>query len=345
MTAPRPATDEGLLALRPRNLAEYVGQAGVVENLRVALLAARGREEPLEHTLFHGPPGLGKTTLAYIIAAEMGASIVTSSGPALERPGDLMGILSNLQPGDVLFIDEVHRLPSPVEEFLYSAMEDFRVDFVIGKGAFARTVRVPLKPFTLVAATTRAGLLSAPLRERFGLFYHLDFYSDADLCRVVQRSARLLEVPVDGEGAAEIARRSRGTPRIANRLLRRVRDYAQVEGDGRITRPVADTALTREGIDSLGLDGLDRKYLTTIIDNYGGGPVGIEALAATLNEETDTLVDMVEPFLLKIGYVIRTPQGRRAAAPVYPHLGRQQPEAEQRRVEGGKEGPAQPRLL
>lgn len=314
--------EEGLVwSLRPKTLQEFIGQSSVIDNLRIAITAARNRKEPLEHALFYGPPGLGKTTLAHIIAVEMQATIISSSGPALERRGDLMGILTNLERGDVLFIDEIHRLSRPVEEFMYSAMEDFQVDFVLDKGAFAKTIKIPLKPFTLVGATTRPGMLTAPLRERFGLLQRIDFYPPEETEQVVHRSAALLKVPTDQGGAREIAQRSRGTPRIANRLLRRVRDYAQVEADGRITQAIAVTALNREGIDPIGLDLLDRTYLKTIIDNYDGGPVGIEALAATINEEADTLQDLVEPFLLKIGFLTRTSTGRKATEAARRHLG------------------------
>ena len=306
--------------LRPRTLEEYIGQTSIVENMQIGIVAARNRREPLEHVLLHGAPGLGKTTLAHIIAAEMGASIISTSGPAMEKPKDVMGILSGLEVGDVLFIDEIHRLSRVVEEFLYSAMEDFQVDFVLDKGAYAKTIKVPLKRFTLVGATTRAGMLSAPLRDRFGIFAHMDYYSTEELTKVVQRSAKLLKVKTESKGAVEIARRARGTPRVANRLLRRVRDYAEVEADGVITCEIADTALKREMVDEMGLDKLDRALLRTIIEFYNGGPVGIEALSATLNEETDTLVDMVEPFLLKIGFLNRTPSGRKATRAAYEHL-------------------------
>jgi len=306
--------------LRPKTLDEYIGQTSIVENLQIAIIAACRRKEPLEHVLLHGAPGLGKTTLAHIIAAEMGASIISTSGPALEKPRDVMGILSSLEVGDVLFIDDIHRLSRVIEEFLYSAMEDFQVDFVLDKGAYAKTIKVPLKRFTLVGATTRAGMLSAPMRDRFGLFAHMDYYSTEELTQVVQRSARILGVKADTKGATEIARRARGTPRIANRLLRRVRDYAEVEADGVVTREIADIALRREMVDEMGLDKLDRAFLRTIIEFYDGGPVGIEALSATLNEEGDTLVDMVEPYLLKIGYLNRTPSGRKATRSAYTHL-------------------------
>jgi len=298
-------------SLRPRTLQEYIGQTAVTESLSIAIAAARKRGEPVEHILLHGPPGLGKTTLAHIVATEMQVKITHTSGPALEKPVDIVGILSNLDTGEVLFIDEIHRLSHTIEEYLYSAMEDFEVSFIYGKGAYAKTLPYQLKRFTLVGATTRAGLLTPPLRDRFGMTYHLDYYTPEELTQVVKRSASILLVEVDEEGALEIANRSRGTPRVANRLLRRVRDYADVKGMGKVTRQIADEALTREGVDGNGLDKLDRLYLSTIIENYHGGPVGIEALAATLNEETTTLIDVVEPFLLKRGFIIRTPGGRR----------------------------------
>jgi len=307
--------------LRPPSLEEFIGQKKVVEKLSIALQAARQRGEPLEHTLIYGPPGLGKTTLAYIIAATMQSKITATSGPALERTGDLMGILTNLGQGDILFIDEVHRLQPNVEEFLYPAMEDFKVDFVLDKGMYARTINVPLKKFTLIGATTRAGSLTSPLRNRFGIFYHLDFYTVDELRRIVLRSAKILGTRIDEQGAVEIARRSRGTPRIANRLLRRVRDYAEVKAAGQINVRVACDALKLEGVDEEGLDELDRNFLSTIVRIFNGGPVGVEALSATLNEEVDTLVDMVEPYLLQRGFVSRTSRGRKANEPAYRHLG------------------------
>jgi holliday junction DNA helicase RuvB len=310
-----------ILSLRPECLADYVGQKEVVETLEIAIEAAKKREEPLDHVLFHGPPGLGKTTLAHIIANEMESTLTVTSGPALEKGGDLVGILTHMEEGDVLFIDEIHRTPKIVEEFMYSAMEDFAIDFVFDKGIHARSHRYRLNRFVLVGATTRAGLLSAPLRDRFGIMRSLEFYSESDLVRIVRRSAVLLEVDVEEDGAAELAKRSRGTPRIVNRLLKRVRDYTQVRADGKISKQVVKDGLKLEGVDEQGLTELDRRYLRTIIDYYHGGPVGIEAIAATLQEETDTLVDVVEPYLLKIGFVIRTSSGRKASESAYRHLG------------------------
>jgi holliday junction DNA helicase RuvB len=312
-------------ALRPRTFEEYVGQEQAVASLRVSVEAARQRGECVDHVLLYGPPGLGKTTLAGIIANEMGTNLVQTAGPAIERGADLMGILTNLAANDVMFIDEVHRLPRTVEELLYPAMEDFSVNFVIDKGMHARTLKYALRPFTLVAATTRPGMLSAPLRERFGIFHHLDFYSELELTRIVTRSAAILETRIDAGGAGEIARRARGTPRIVNRLLRRVRDYAQVSGDGAVTEAIARDALDREGVDARGLDRLDRRFLGAIVDVYGGGPVGIEAVAATINDDTETLAEIVEPYLLKIGFVAREPRGRRVTREGYAHLGKQPP--------------------
>jgi len=312
-------------ALRPRSFDEYVGQEQAVASLRVSVEAARQRGECVDHVLLYGPPGLGKTTLAGIIANEMGTRLETTSGPAIERGGDLLGILSNLAAKDVLFIDEVHRLPRVVEELLYPAMEDFAVNFVMERGMHARSIKHRLEPFTLVAATTRPGMLSAPLRERFGIFHHLDFYSESELTRIVTRSAAILEARLEPAGAGEIARRSRGTPRIVNRLLRRVRDYAQVSGDGHVTEEIARHALDREGVDARGLDRLDRRFLTAIVEVYGGGPVGLDAVAATINDEAETLSEIVEPYLLKIGFLVREPRGRRVTRDAYAHLGRPAP--------------------
>ena len=299
------------LSLRPQRLADFVGQADVTAGLHVAIAAARKRGEPLEHTLFSGPPGLGKTSLAHIITHEMNARITVTSGPAIDRAGDFIGILTNLEKGDVLFIDEIHRLSKTVEEFLYPAMENFKIDFIVDKGPYAKTVNFNLKPFTLIGATTRSGLLTAPLRDRFGILYHLEFYEETDLARIVGASSAKLGVDADPQALLEIARRSRGTPRIANRLLRRVRDYAQVKsGKDHIDTAIVDETMAALGIDAMGLDDLDRRLLGVIKTHYAGGPVGIDALAATLNEEPDTLVDVVEPYLLKAGFLRRTGRGR-----------------------------------
>ncbi len=307
-------------ALRPQRLEECVGQDNVRQKLAIAIQAARKRNEPLEHILFYGPPGLGKTTLAHVIANEMQAAIRVTSGPALTKQGDVMGLLSNLGTGDILFIDELHRLSTPVEEFLYPAMEDFKVDFTVDSGLHAKTINFPLRRFTLIGATTRAGLLSAPLRGRFGILHHLEFYSPDELTQILRRSAALLKLDFRESTLELIARRSRGTPRIANRLLKRVRDYAQVKGAGRLTEPLVVAALQMEQIDELGLDELDRALLRALAGVYGGGPAGIEALAATLGEERDTLEDVVEPYLLQIGFVRRTKRGRELTPAACRHL-------------------------
>ncbi len=306
--------------LRPRTFDDYVGQTQIVENLKIAIDAAKRRGEVLEHVLFSGPPGLGKTTLAGLIAQELGGALRPTSGPTLEKPKDLVGILTALETGDILFIDEIHRLGSVVEEYLYPAMEDFQIDFLVDSGAYAKTLRLPLKRFTLVGATTRAGMLSAPLRDRFGIMHHLDYYTDEELEHIVRRSAAMLAIAIDADGARTIAARSRGTPRIANRLLRRVRDFAEVRAGGSITERVANDALAREGVDDVGLDRLDRAYLTTIAQQYGGGPVGINAVAATLAEDVETLEDVVEPYLLKTGFVQRTASGRKTTPRALAHL-------------------------
>lgn len=308
-------------ALRPQSLDEVIGQNSIKEKLSIAIAAARQRKEPLEHVLFYGPPGLGKTTLANIVAKEMNVSIKVASGPALNKQGDVMGLLSNLNTADVLFIDEVHRLSTPVEEFLYPAMEDFKVDFTVDSGMHAKTINFPLKQFTLVGATTRAGLLSAPLRGRFGLLFHVDFYTVEQLSRIAARSAKLLGLKSDGNSLELIASRSRGTPRVANRLLKRVRDYAQIKGSGTLSVDIVERALKMEQIDALGLDELDRSFLRALATVYDGGPAGIEAIAATLGEERDTLEDVVEPYLLQIGFLRRTRRGREITKDACKHLG------------------------
>ena len=309
------------LSLRPGSLKDFIGQKDLVENLQVSLQAAKKRGEPIEHILFSGPPGLGKTSLAYIIAHEMNARITITSGPAIDRAGDLIGILTNLEHGDILFIDEIHRLSKTVEEFLYPAMENFQIDFIVDKGPYAKSIKFNLKPFTLIGATTRSGLLASPLRDRFGIFHHLDFYNQEDLTRIVLTSAQKLNVDVEQEAAFEIARRARGTPRIANRLLRRVRDYCQVKTSLlRIETSIVNAAMLSLGIDPMGLDDTDRRLMRIMEEYYKGGPVGIEAIAATLNEEVDTIVDVIEPFLLKIGFLKRTSRGRELTESSLKHL-------------------------
>ncbi|EME3557928.1 Holliday junction branch migration DNA helicase RuvB [Enterococcus faecium] len=320
-----PETGENELSLekslRPQLLSQYIGQRKVKQELQIYIEAARSREEPLDHVLLYGPPGLGKTTMAMVIANEMNVNIRTTSGPAIERPGDLVAILNELEAGDVLFIDEIHRLPRVVEEMLYSAMEDFYVDIMVGQGPTAHPVHFPLPPFTLIGATTRAGMLSAPLRDRFGIISHMEYYDEQDLQEIVLRSSDIFQTEIIQEGALEIARRSRGTPRIANRLLKRVRDFAQVQGDGKIDRPIADQALTLLQVDQAGLDYVDQKLLRTMIELYGGGPVGLSTLSVNIGEERETVEDMYEPYLIQKGFLKRTPRGRMATAYAYEHFG------------------------
>lgn len=325
------------LTLRPRSLNEYIGQEKVKESLRVFIEAAKARGEALDHLLFYGPPGLGKTTLAYIISQELNVSIKTTSGPVIERAGDLAAILTNLQEKDVLFIDEIHRLNHTVEEILYPAMEDFQLDIIIGQGPSARSIKIDLPKFTLVGATTRAGLLTSPLRDRFGVISRLEFYNPEELAVIVTRSARILNIEIEPEGAEEIARRSRGTPRIANRLLRRVRDFAQVRAGGIITKPVADAALKMLEVDKQGFDGMDRKILLTIIQKYGGGPVGVETLAAAISEDKDTIEDVYEPYLIQEGFIDRTPRGRTATRLAYTHFDIDLPPVQERSSEGARQ--------
>lgn len=324
--APASPQEEALeRALRPKLLDEYVGQEKIRGQLEIFIEAARKRKEPLDHVLLFGPPGLGKTTLAHIISREMGVNLRQTSGPVLERAGDLAALLTNLEPNDVLFIDEIHRLSPVVEEILYPALEDYQIDIMIGEGPAARSVKLDLPPFTLVGATTRAGMLTNPLRDRFGIVARLEFYTPQELQRIVTRSAGLLELPISPDGALEIAKRSRGTPRIANRLLRRVRDYADVRADGHATREVADAALIMLDVDALGLDLMDRKLLLTVIEKFAGGPVGVDNLAAAIGEERDTIEDVLEPYLIQQGYLHRTPRGRMATANAYKHFGLIQP--------------------
>jgi Holliday junction DNA helicase RuvB len=330
--APSPSEDEAQYeaGLRPRSLNEYIGQDRLRDNLHVSIAAARGRREALDHVLLYGPPGLGKTTLAYVIGNEMGVGVRATAGPVIERPGDLAGMLTDLQEHQVLFIDEIHRLSPAIEEILYPAMEDYELDIVIGQGPGARSVKVPLQKFTLIGATTRAGLLTSPLRARFGIVHRLDFYTNEDIEEIVRRSARILDVTLQDDAAAQIARRSRGTPRVANRLLRRVRDFAQVRADGRISGEVARKAMDLVGVDDNGFDEVDRRLLQTIIDKFSGGPVGVNSLAAAINEEKDAIEDIYEPFLIQAGFLDRTPRGRVATPRAYEYFGLTAPRRDSR---------------
>jgi len=330
--APSPSEDEAQYeaGLRPRSLNEYIGQDRLRDNLHVSIAAARGRREALDHVLLYGPPGLGKTTLAYVIGNEMGVGVRATAGPVIERPGDLAGMLTDLQEHQVLFIDEIHRMSPVIEEILYPAMEDYELDIVIGQGPGARSVKVPLQKFTLIGATTRAGLLTSPLRARFGIVHRLDFYTNEDIEEIVRRSARILDVTLQDDAAAQIARRSRGTPRVANRLLRRVRDFAQVRADGRISGEVARKAMDLVGVDDNGFDEVDRRLLQTIIDKFSGGPVGVNSLAAAINEEKDAIEDMYEPFLIQAGFLDRTPRGRVATPRAYEYFGLTAPRRDSR---------------
>ncbi|WP_330924867.1 Holliday junction branch migration DNA helicase RuvB [Candidatus Sororendozoicomonas aggregata] len=317
----RPVEEGQDRAIRPVTLSDYIGQPKVREQMEIFIQAARNRQEPLDHTLIFGPPGLGKTTLSHILANEMGSNIRTTSGPVLEKAGDLAALLTNLEPNDILFIDEIHRLSAVVEEVLYPAMEDYQLDIMIGEGPAARSIKLDLPPFTLVGATTRAGLLTSPLRDRFGIVQRLEFYNEQELSTIISRSARILGVDIDQEGAREIARRSRGTPRIANRLLRRVRDYAEVKSSGHVSQSTADAALTMLDVDAKGFDSMDRRLLLAMIEKFGGGPVGVDSMAAAISEERDTIEDVLEPYLIQQGYIQRTPRGRTVTQSAYQHFG------------------------